>query len=122
VVVGDAEQAVVGNDDLGVDLVLQGLDPAFRLHRPAAALEAERAGHDRDGERSEAFGYLGDDRRRTSARAPAFAGGDEHHVGAAERLLDVLAVIGRGLSADLGIAARAQAPCQLSTNVKLYLS
>ena len=52
--VGDGEQAVVGDDDEGVDLLLQLLDAGLGLHRAAAALEAERAGDHADGERADA--------------------------------------------------------------------
>ena len=51
--VGDGQQAVVGDDDERVDLLLQPLHAGVGLHRAAAALEAERAGDDADGERAE---------------------------------------------------------------------
>ena len=53
---------------------------------------------------------------------PPSPSSDEHHIGAAEGFLDVFAVIGCSLSADLWVAARAQPSSQVSTNVKLYLS
>ena len=44
---------------------------------------------------AEAAGDLGDDRRPAGARAAALAGGDEHHVGALDHLLDLF-VVGLG--------------------------
>ena len=46
---------------------------------------------------------------RAGAGAAALAGGDEHHVGALEHLLDLLAVLLGGLPADLGVAAGTEA-------------
>ena len=57
----------------------------------------ERPGDDADGERAEALGDLGDDRRAAGAGAAALAGGDEHHVGALQHLFDLLAVLLGGL-------------------------
>jgi hypothetical protein len=63
-----------------------------------------------DGERADlVLGDLGDDGRGARAGAAALAGGDEHHVRALERLLDVVARLGRGAEADLGVGARAEA-------------
>ncbi len=47
-VVDDLEQPVVGDDDEGVDLLLQLADAVLGLHRPLPALEGERPGHDAD--------------------------------------------------------------------------
>ena len=47
---------------------------------------------------------------RAGAGAAALAGGDEHHVGALEDLLDLVAVLLGGLAADLGVAARRRGP------------
>ena len=56
------------------------------------ALELERARDDADGQRADLLlGDLGDDRRGAGAGAAALAGGDEDHVRALERLLDLVA-------------------------------
>ena len=78
------------------------------LHAPAA-LERERLGDDRDGQDAHLLGELRDDRRRAGAGAAAHAAGDERHVGAGQQLDDALAILERGLAADLGIRAGAEA-------------
>ena len=103
------EQPVVRDDDERVDLFFEALDALLGLHRTAPPLEGERPGDDTDGERAEALRDLGDDRRGAGTGAAALARGDEHHVGARERLFDLDAVILGGLAPDLGIAARAEA-------------
>ena len=94
-------------------------DALLGLHRAAAALEAEGPGHDADRERTEARGDLGDDRRAAGAGATALAGGDEHHVGALEDLLDLVAVLLGGLAADFRVAAGAEAARELAPDVEL---
>ena len=78
--------------------------------RALGALEVERLGDDADGQRADlVLGDLGDHRRGARAGAAALAGGDEDHVRALERLLDlVAALVGRAV-ADLGVGARAEA-------------
>src|SRR5918997_425830 len=88
--------------------------------RELGALEAERARHDADGQGADlVLGDLGDDRRGARAGAAALAGGDEDHVGALERLLDVVTRLGRGALADLRVGARAQPLGQLVADVQL---
>ena len=53
------------------------------------------------GQRAELGGEAGDHRRRAGAGAAAEAGGHEHHVGAVERLDDLVGVLERGLAADV---------------------
>ena len=84
------------------------------------ALELERLGDDADGERADLLlGDLSDHRRGAGSGAAALAGGDEDHVGALERLLDVVAALGRGAGADLGLAAGAEAAGQLLADREL---
>ena len=116
----DLQQLLVRDDDQGVDLVAQLLDPVERLLHPAPALELERLRHDADGQRADLLlGDLGDHRRGAGAGAAALAGGDEDHVGALQRLLDVVAALGRGAGADLGVAAGAEAAGQLLADPEL---
>ena len=70
-------------------------------------------------ERAEVARDLGDDRRAAGAGAAALARGDEHHVGALEDLLDLVAVVLGGLPADLGVGAGAEAPRELAADVEL---
>jgi hypothetical protein len=73
------------------------------------ALEGERPGDHTDGQRTLRLADLGDHRSGAGAGAAALAGGDEHHVGAAEDLLDLGADVLGGLAADLGVRAGAEA-------------
>ena len=106
-VVGDVEQAIVRDDDQCVDFLAQGLDPDFGLHRAATAFEPERARHDRNRQRADAARHFGHDRGAAGTGAAALTRGDEHHVGALEDLLDLVAVVVCGLAPDLGIRTRA---------------
>ena len=87
----DLEEPVVLDHDQRVDAVAQVLDPDLRLLGAAPPLEAERPGDDADGQRLELAPELGDDRRGARAGAAALAGGDEDHVRALERLLQLVA-------------------------------
>ena len=83
--------------------------PSCAWRAALRALEGERARDDADGERADlVLGDLGDHGRGARAGAAALAGGDEHHVRALERLLDVVARLGRGALADLRVRARAE--------------
>jgi hypothetical protein len=52
---------------------------------------------------------LRDDRRRAGAGAAAHAGGDEQHVAALDRLLDAVAILHRGLPAEIRVGPGAEA-------------
>ena len=69
----------------------------------------------------EALGDLGHHRRGPGAGAAALAGGDEDHVGALERLFDLRPVLLGGQSTHLGVAAGAEAPGQLPSDVQLQI-
>ena len=104
----DLEQPVVRDDDQRVHLLLEVRDPDLRLLGALAALERERARDDPDGERADLAGDLGHDGRAARAGAAALAGGDEDHVRALERLLDLVAALPARPPADLGIRAGAE--------------
>ena len=93
--------------------------PDLGLDDAALALEPERPGHHADGERAERPRHVRDHGRAAGAGAAALAGRDEHHVGALEDLLDLLAVIFGGLASDVGVGARAQSPGELAADVEL---
>ena len=117
--VDDLEEPVVLDHDQRVDAVAEVLDPDLRLLRPAPALEAERPRDDADGQRLELTAELGHDRRRARAGATALAGGDEDHVGALERLLQLVARLLCGREADGRIRAGAEAARRLRADVDL---
>src|SRR5438067_5459041 len=115
----DLEQAIVWDGDERVDLVdelsdaLLGEEPALR------ALEAERLGHDGDGQRSHVLRDLGDDRSGARARAATHASGDEHHVRFLQGLVELLAVVLGRLAPDRRVGARAKALRDLVSDAEL---
>ena len=117
--VADLEEAVVRHDDERVDLFLELRDARLGLLLTAAALERERLRHDTDGQRADRLGDLRDDRRAAGARAAALAGGDEDHVGAAQRLFDLFGVVLRRAATHLGVGACAESARELATDVEL---
>ena len=58
--------------------------------------------------------------RGAGAGAAAEAGGDEDHVGAFQRLDDLVGVFQRGLAADLGIGAGAEAVGELDAELDAH--
>ena len=73
-----------------------------------------------DGQRADlVLGDLGDDRRGAGAGAAALARGDEHHVRALQRLLDLIARLGRRAHADVRIGAGAEPLGELVADVEL---
>ena len=101
--------------------ILERRDPDLRLLGALRALERERARHDADGQGTKLAGGLGDDRRAARAGAAAFARGDEDHVRALERLLDLVAALERCRLADLGIRAGAEAARRGGADVELHV-
>ena len=87
----------------------------------AAALEAERPRHDADGQRLELARELGDDRRTAGAGAAALARGDEDHVGALQRLLQLVAALHPGGMPDGRVGAGAEAARRLRADVDLHV-
>ena len=108
-VIGDAEQVLVGNDDQGMDELLQLGDAALGHPHAAVAFQGEGLGHHAHGQDAGLAHGAGDDGGGAGAGAAAHAGGDEHHVRAGELLHD----LGQGFfgagPADFRLGARAQA-------------
>ena len=98
--VDDLEQTVVLDHDQRVDVLAQVADALLGLLGAPAPLERERPRDDTDGEcadlRARARRRIG---ARSGAGAASFAGGDEDHVGALERLLQLVAALHGGLAA-----------------------
>ena len=102
---GDVEQLVVRDNDHGVDAIGKGLNALFGALLTLAALEGEGLGHDGDGQRTDLVHRdIGNDGSGAGAGATALTAGDEHHVGASERLGDVIAGLIGGLATNLGVA------------------
>jgi hypothetical protein len=97
----------------------QRLEAALGLNLPLLAFELERLGDDGDSERAELAGEARDHRCRAGAGAAAQTGGDEDHVGAVERLDDLVGVFERRLPADVRIGAGTQPLGQLAADLQL---
>ncbi len=95
--------------------------PELRLLGALAALEGERPRDDADRQRSQLAGSLRDDRRAARPGAAALARGDEDHVRALERLLDLVAALERRGLADLGIRAGAEAARRGGADMELHV-
>src|SRR5262249_45358246 len=63
----------------------------------------------------------GEDRRAAGPGAAAFTRSDEDHVGALQRLLQLVARLGRGLTADVRVGAGAEAARRLGADVDLHV-
>ncbi len=85
----------------------------------ASALEAERPRHDADGERAKAARDARHNGSAARAGAAALARRDEHHVGAAEGLGDLVLVVFGGLAPHLGVGASAKAAREFAADVEL---
>ena len=107
--VGDAEEVLVGDDDQRVDAGLELLYPGVGDALAPCPFELEGLGDDADGEDALLAGGAGDDRCRTGAGAAAHAGGDEHHVRAVQVVDQLVDRLLGGGAADLGLRAGAEA-------------
>ena len=119
--VGDAKQILVRNDDQRVDEFFQLLDALFRDAQTALAFEGKRLRHDADGEDAHLARDPRDDGRRTRAGAAAHARGDEHHVALIEEAFDLVGAFFRRCPADIGTRSGAKALRQLSADLNPML-
>ena len=117
--IDDRQEAFVRNRDDRIDAVAQRFESVLGLQQALLALELERLGHDRNRQRTELAGETGDDRRRTGSGPAAEPGRHEDHVGAVERLNDLLGVFERRLAADGRIRAGAEPFRQLAPDLEL---
>src|SRR5207302_1667104 len=117
----DLEQAVVLDQDQRVDFVAQLVDAAFCLVGALASFEGERTRNNADRERAELLPELSDDRRATRARAATFAGGDEDHVRALQRVFQLVATLQCCGQSDGGIRSRAEPARRLRADLDLHL-
>ena len=101
--VGRVLQAVVGDDQKGVNLAEQFLDADIRLIHPAFAFKLKGLRDDADRQRTVFTGNVGNRRGRAGTGAAAHAGGNEHHVGAFQCSGNGISAFFSSTSADLGI-------------------
>jgi hypothetical protein len=117
--VDDRQQPIVRDHDQGVDLVVQLGDRLVGDPLPLGALPCERARHDPDRQRPDLLGDLRDHRRGARAGAAAHAGGDEHHVGVFEGVVQLVAGLLGRLHPLLWVAAGAKPLGELVAHVQL---
>ena len=103
------QETVVLDHDQRVDLLGELADALLGLLGAAASFERERPRDDTHGQGSETARDLRNDRCATGTCSAALAGGDEHHVRALERLLDLVAALLSRVPADGRIRAGAEA-------------
>jgi len=121
VLLDGSEQAVVGDDDDGVDLLFELFEGGLGDAVPLAAFEEERLGDDRDGQASELLGDAGHYRAGSAAGAAARAAGDKDHVGAFDGFLYLVARLFGRPAAKVRIHARAEAAGDVLADMDLLL-
>ena len=99
----------------------QLLNALLRLGHAAAALEAEGLCDHAHGENTGLAGDLCHHRGSACACAAAHAGGDEHHVGALQRLGHLVAALLGGLAAHIGVRACALAAGELLADLNFIV-
>ena len=118
-VVGDAEQVLVRDDQQGVDFGAQVDNALLGNHHAALALEVERLGNHADGEDLLLLRDTRDDRGSARPRAAAHAGGDEAHMRPVQDLLDLVSGFLGRFRADIRIGACAEARRLADTELDL---
>ena len=115
------DQLLVRDRDQRVAMMRQLLDALKRHLHAATAFKRERLGHHRYREDAHLLGELRHHRRRACTGTSTHARGDEHHIGTAQGVHDALAILERGLAADLRIRARAQTLGHVAAELQLQL-
>ena len=116
--VHDLQQFVIGDHDQGIHVFLNILDTGLRAGHAASRLKAERLCHDADCKDALLLGELGNDRCSSGSCSAAHAAGNENHIGALDRVCDLVSALFRSLHTYLGICTGTQALCQLFSYLK----
>ena len=106
--VGHPEQVLVGNNDQGVDILLQLINPRLGDTHAMHALELERLGHHANGEDALLACGAGHHRRTAGTGSAAHAGGDEHHMTAFEMFDNFVDRLLGGGAPDIGLRPGAE--------------
>ncbi len=107
--VGHTEKVLVGNDDQGIDMAMQLVDPLIGQLHAAIAFELERLGHHADRQYPLLASGAGNHGRGARPRATAHAAGDEHHVRAGKVVVEFIETFFGGRTAHLGVRPRTEA-------------
>ena len=123
--IGDAEQVLVRDDDQRIDDILQFLKPAFGEAHTLRAFEMERLGDHADRKDAVFPGRPCDHRCGARAGAAAHAGSNEHHVAAVQVLDNLIDFLFGGCPADFrprtGAKALSDAQAQLDLTLTFGL-
>jgi hypothetical protein len=101
--VHDLQQPVVGDDDERIHLLLEPVDAALGRLQAPRAFKVKGLVTTPMVKAPTSLAICGDDGRRAGAGAAAQAGGDEHHVGAAQDLVQLFGRLFGGLLATSGL-------------------
>jgi hypothetical protein len=112
------QQFLVGNRDQRIDVLAEFGDAMVGDRHALDALHQERLGHDGDCQNAELLRHLGHDRRGARPGAATHARGDEQHVGTLDDLVDPVAILHRGLAADVGVGTRAETLRNVATDLQ----
>ena len=86
--IGNAEQVLVGYDNKRIDVLGELFDAAIRSQHAALTFKVERLGDNTDGQDALLLGGARDNRRSARAGTTAHAGRDEYHVGTGQMIQD----------------------------------
>jgi len=109
VVTQHVEQLFIEHHDQRIDVGFEFCKAVIGVLHAPATFPFERLGHHADGEDAHLLGDACDHGCGARSRAPAHAGRDEQHVGARNRIADVIHRGFGGVACLLGLAARTQA-------------
>ena len=115
--VGDEFQAVVRDDNHGIDLIGEVGNAGLGLFHTVCTFKAEGLRHDGDSQDARVVRDLRNNRRSACSGTAAHTGGDEDHVGALEHLRNERFGFLGGLLADIRLRACAHATGQLFTDL-----
>ncbi len=108
-VVGDAEQVLVRNDDERIDILLQFFNAQIGSFHAAGAFKVERLGHNADGEDAAFAGSACHDRRSARAGAAAHACGHKAHMRTVQVIDDFVDAFFRGSTTNFRLRTGAEA-------------
>ncbi len=94
-------------------------DPGFGLLHPLLVLKGKGFGHHRHRERPDLLGHLGADGRPARPGAAPHPRRDEDHMRAGQHVPDLVPVLFRGPSADVGVGACAEPLGELYAELEL---
>ncbi len=118
---GHLEELIVGDDDQGIHVLLQPLQPLLRPFPAGVALEGEGLGDDPHGEDPLPLGQSGDHRPGAGPRPAAEPRGEKDHVHSLQQIAQFMLILqGRPL-AELRLTTGSPPPGQLLPDLEVLL-